>query len=547
MKNKDGQEVTDKVKITAAIEDFYTELYSTDRPDWRTEEKWEEKAVRVPPIMEEEVEKALDQMKKGKAPGEDQLTADILKLGGQPTIRIMTRLFNKIMELEQVPTKWNESKVIILFKKGDVSDIKNYRPISLLPHMYKVFTRIILERMKKDLDENQPREQAGFRAGFRTSDHLHTLSQVIEKAKEYRFNICLGFIDYEKAFDSLDHLSLLKALNNQVRDSKYIRLVKAIYRDPSARIHLESTTTGAFKILKGVRQGDPISPKLFTAAMEDAFRSLDWESYGINIDGEQLTHLRFADDILLVSHDPLELQKMICELNNASKKAGLNMNIKKTKVMMSTKLQNKTITVDGRIIERVENYTYLGKNISLENETAGEVKRRIQLSWAKFGKLGVIFRDKDIPISLKKQAFNQCIIPVLSYGAETWTTTKKLEKKLRVTERAMERIMVGITKRDKVRNTELREKTKVRDVIHEIKTKKWRWAGHLARREDNRWTHKVTEWTPRTYTRSRGRQSRRWMDEIKGSQGIVWMRSACDRKKWKNDEEAFLQQWREIG
>ena len=147
VKNKDGQEVTDKVKITAAIEDFYTELYSTDRPDWRTEEKWEEKAVRVPPIMEEEVEKALDQMKKGKAPGEDQLTADILKLGGQPTIRIMTRLFNKIMELEQVPTKWNESKVIILFKKGDVSDIKNYRPISLLPHMYKVFTRIILERI----------------------------------------------------------------------------------------------------------------------------------------------------------------------------------------------------------------------------------------------------------------------------------------------------------------------------------------------------------------------------------------------------------------
>ena len=89
--------------------------------------------------------------------------------------------------------------------------------------MYKVCTRIILERMLGELDENQPREQAGFRAGFRTSDHLHTLSQVIEKAKEYRFNICLGFIDYEKAFNSLDHLSLLQALKNQVRDTKYIR------------------------------------------------------------------------------------------------------------------------------------------------------------------------------------------------------------------------------------------------------------------------------------------------------------------------------------
>jgi hypothetical protein len=276
LKTKDGQEVTDKANITKTIEDFYRELYSTDRPDWRVGEDWDTKADSVPPIMEDEVIKTLDQMKKGKAPGEDQLTADILKLEGQPTIAIITKLFNKIMQLEQVPSQWNESKVIILFKKGDVRDIKNYRPISLLPHMYKVFTRIILARMQRQLDENQPREQAGFRAGFRTADHLQTLSQIIEKAKEYRFNICLGFVDYEKAFDSLDHQSLLNALKNQVSDGKYIRLIKAIYKEPSARIHLESTTTNAFKILKDVRQGDPISPKLFTAAMEDAFRSLDW-------------------------------------------------------------------------------------------------------------------------------------------------------------------------------------------------------------------------------------------------------------------------------
>ena len=396
------------------------------------------------------------------------------------------------------------------------------------------------------LDENQPREQAGFRAGFRTSDHLHTLSQIIEKAKECRFNICIGFVNYEKAFDSLDHQSLLHALDKQISDGKYIRLIKAIYREPSARVHLESTTTEAFKILKGVRQGDPISPKLFTAAMKDVFRNLDWQSNGILVDGEYLTHLRFADDILLVSHDPLELQTMIRELNEESIKAGLKMNIKKTKVMMCNRLQNNTITVDGKTIEKVDHYTYLVKNISLENETSGEVKRRIQLSWAKFGKLGFIFRDKDLPLSLKKPIFNQCIIPVLSYGSETWTTTKKLEKKLRVTERAMERIMVGVTRKDRVRNTDLRERTKVRDIIQDIKTKQWRWAGHLARRQDNRWTHIITEWTPRTYTRRRGRQSRRWMDDIRGSQGVTWMRAARDRTRWKNDEEAFLMQWSKI-
>ncbi len=185
--------------------------------------------------------------------------------------------------------------------------------------MYKVFTRIILVKNQKQLDENQPREQAGFRAGFRTSDHLH-------RAKEYRFNIWLGFVDYEKAFDSLDHKSLLNALRNQVSDEKYINIIKAIYKDPSARVHLENSTTNAFVILKGVRQGDPISPKLFTATMEEVFRNLEWVSKGILIDGDNLTHLRFADEILLVSHDPQELESMIRELSRESKKAGLNMN-----------------------------------------------------------------------------------------------------------------------------------------------------------------------------------------------------------------------------
>ncbi|PIK56634.1 endonuclease-reverse transcriptase [Apostichopus japonicus] len=176
---------------------------------------------------------------------------------------------------------------------------------------------------------------------------------------------------------------------------------------------------------------------------------------------------------------------------------------------MGDRIRGHQITVQGIEIEEVDSYIYLGKPISLNNETPGEVNRRIQLACFKFGKLSFIFRDQDFPTSLKKQVFNQCIIPVLSYGAETWTTTTKLEKKLRVTDRAMERIMIGVTRRDSVTNQNLREKTNVQDIIQEIKVNKWRWAGHLARQHDNRWTKKITNWTPRTCVRRRGRQSRR--------------------------------------
>ena len=68
-------------------------------------------------------------------------------------------------------------------QKGDTGDIKIYRPISLLPLAYKVFSQIMLQRMLGDLDSHQRREQAGFRSGFSTIDHIHTISQIKEKAK----------------------------------------------------------------------------------------------------------------------------------------------------------------------------------------------------------------------------------------------------------------------------------------------------------------------------------------------------------------------------
>ena len=79
-----------------------------------------------------------------------------------------------------------------------------------------------------------------------------------------------------------------------------------------------------------------------------------------------------------------------------------------------------------------------------------------------------------------------CVLPTMTYGCETWTTTKYLEQKLRTAQHAMERSMLNITLRDKVRNSEIRNKTKVKDIIEKIKEAKWRRAGHVARRDDNR-------------------------------------------------------------
>ena len=207
-------------------------------------------------------------MKANKAPGNDQITSDVIKLGGNQVIKQLKIIFNNILKSKTVPKEWKEAKIIILHKKGDRKDLKNYRPISLLSHIYKLFTRALQKRLESILDDSQPREQAGFRKGYSTTDHLQTID-------EFNKPLCISFIDYEKAFDSVEHEAILKALQNSGVNENYISIIKDIYTDATSRIHINEQVSGEIKILKGVRQGDPLSPKLFTATIQDAFRRIE--------------------------------------------------------------------------------------------------------------------------------------------------------------------------------------------------------------------------------------------------------------------------------
>ena len=106
----------------------------------------------------------------------------------------------------------------------------------------------------------------------------------------------------------------------------------------------------------------------------------------------------------------------------------------------------------------------------------------------------------------------------------------------------MERSMMKLTLRDKKRASWIRQNTKVDDIIEVIKKQKWRWAGHVARMQDNRWTKRLTDWTPKD-KRLKKRPSTRWRDEIVRFAGNLWQRQASCRATWKRLGEAFVQQW----
>ena len=219
--------------------------------------------------------------------------------------------------------------------------------------MYKLFTRVLQKRMESILDANQPREQAGFRKGYSTTDHLQSINQIIEKCNEFNLPLCIAYIDYEKAFDSVEHDVIFKALRNTGINEAYINIIEYIYTDATAKVHIEKQMSDEIKILRGVRQGDPISPKLFTASIEEAFKNCELEKRGIDIDGEKLTDLRFADDVALTTNSVEDMEVQLNILNQESKRIRLKIHRGKTKFMTNYET-TENIKIEGIGIEKVE-------------------------------------------------------------------------------------------------------------------------------------------------------------------------------------------------
>uniref|UniRef100_A0A8D9EQ38 Craniofacial development protein 2 n=1 Tax=Cacopsylla melanoneura TaxID=428564 RepID=A0A8D9EQ38_9HEMI len=441
--------------------------------------------VEGPRILKEEVELAIKQMKDGKAAGLDQIQSEFLKLLDEEQLVWLTSLFNSIYESGKIPTEWLKSEFITLPKKPGAKVCGDYRTISLMSHVLKLFLKIIHKRIYRLCEEEIAPNQFGFRNAVGTREALFSVQVLFQKCRDVSCDVYACLIDYQKAFDRVKHEKIIEILEKTGIDKRDLKIISNLYWHQTAILKIEDEHTEEMEILRGVRQGCILSPILFNLYSEHIFReALQDLEEGISINGFKLNNLRYADDTVVFANTIEGLQALMNKIYETSKKYGLDINTSKTKFMIVSKKQinNVNLYINNARIERVSKYTYLGTIINEAWDNSQEIKSRIGKARSIFNSMSAAFKSHNLTLDTKVRLLRCYVFSVLLYGVETWTLTKDTSNRLEAFELWLYRRILKISWTQKVTNvTVLQRMKKTKELLNTVKCRKLQYLGHIMR------------------------------------------------------------------
>ena len=454
-----GHPCRSKSEIAEVFAQFYEELYRSRCPN-PPRQPAHRSPSDIAPFTLPELEAALKKMKAGKASDSEGIAAEMLKIDCVILRDRILDLLNDVLSSRAVPDDWRRSRLVVLFKKGDPKMPSNYRPIAILPLLYKLFSRMLCSRLEERIMSQQSIDQAAYRKGYSTDDHLLTLTLLLERSSEWNAEVWLALVDFEKAFDTVEHAALWAALLELGVDVAYIDLLKMVYSEQAATVSAGSESR-AFNLGRGVKQGDPISPLLFLAIMEVLFRRLKarWNKlnarrsgayFGIVIDSAEdpLSNLRFADDVILFASNPSDIAKMVADLSKEASKFGLNIHMGKT-VVLSNRSSHRPASVKCgsawvKVADPSDTERYLGRKVSITAFHETEFQNRMASAWGAFFKFKASLCNRHVPLKYRVKLFESCVTPCALYSCGTWTVTAEMQRKLITTRRKMIRWIVSV-------------------------------------------------------------------------------------------------------
>ena len=298
-----------------------------------------------------------------------------------------------------------------------------------------------------------------------------------------------------------------------------------------ARVVVESGMSNEFQVNIGLRQGSALSPLLFILVMELISRKIS-TTYA-------LRKIMYADDRVIVAEHREELQGALEEWNDMFKKHGLKMNLDKTEVMWVGKQREElNIRLEEKDIKQVNNFVYLGGNISENERVDVEVRCRIQAGANAWRNVEWVMVDRKISRQLLGKVLDSCVVPASTYGLETLALSELHQHKRQVCENNWIRKIAGVRIMERRRMKDLREEVGTKAcIVGKIVKSRMKWAGHMVRMNDDK-LPKRAETKRQEGSRKRGRPQLRWEDCVKrdlrkAEEEENWREKANNRDRWK--------------
>ena len=379
------------------------------------------------PVEVNTVSKVAKDLNSSKASAIENISSPVLKEAFLHTPNQFTHIINLSLTTGKVPEKWKVATVVPLPKEGDPENVSNLRPISTLPLPGKVLERIVYNSTVNYLDEVNlvTEHQSGFRSGHSTISAIADFTDDIYRAINNSNITHTVFIDFSKAFDTINHEILLKKLFHLGFKKSSINWFQNYLTNRKQKIIANNKFSDLKDIVCGVPQGSILGPLLFLLYVNDLGDCLQYTKYKL-----------YADDTVLYLSTPLRynydelLNKDLLNMHNWCQENKLTVNLKKTKYMATAssskklkKLREAKITMGGVELQKTTEFKYLGitidnclnfnKHVSVLNQT---VSHKIYL----LNKIRWFIKEED-----SINIYKTMILPHLPYGDVIYSATSK--------------------------------------------------------------------------------------------------------------------------
>ena len=385
-----------------------------------------------------EMESVIKRLKSNKSVSEDLISNEMLKHMSKHFKELLLKLFNDCLQQGVYP--WNRSITTPLHKKGDRQNPDNYRAITVGSCLGKLFSSLLLKRLldfREVMCPDYP-NQLGFRSGAQCNDHILTLNTIIEKyVRVGKKRLFACFVDYRKAFDTVCREALLFKLDQIGIAGNFFKCISYMYNNSCTRIKLIKKLSAAIDVTIGTEQGHPMSPELFKLFIHDLSMRLEAidELDLPQLNGFKVSHLLWADDLVLLALDPSSLQKLLDCLYQYAERWELSVNIGKTNIMVfNTSARILKCAYGFKLgdleISPVRTYCYLGIQFSLN----GSFKQAIDLLRKKalraFFSIKRILDTRALTTSTMLTLMDSLVKPVATYGCAVWLPSANVYKAL---------------------------------------------------------------------------------------------------------------------